>query len=215
MSVQVCLSLLVPDFFDVLCSVFRHCQCFHKAFFSFCHEILILNNCLKVVFECVFFSFCHEICILNKRLKVIFEWVFFYTGNIATSHFFWLFSICLWKKISLYGNILRFWKVIKSTFAFKWWYFILYHVSFGIGRDFIIIIRLYTTWSNKRKKWNSNERSWNIYYSKIMKIYKLIALRHENRKLFITNEKIINTNRTLQHLIWQANVKLPLCCDKR
>lgn len=40
-----------------------------------------------------------------------------------------------------------------------------------------------------------------IYYSKIMKIDKLIALRHENRKLFITNEKIINTNRTLQHLI--------------
>lgn len=95
LSVQVCLSLLVPDFFDVLCSVFRHCQCFHKAFFSFCHEICILNNCLKVVFECVFFSFCHEICILDKRLKVIFEWVFFYTGNIATSHFFWLFSICL------------------------------------------------------------------------------------------------------------------------
>lgn len=34
-----------------------------------------------------------------------------------------------------------------------------------------------------------------------MKICKLIALRHENRKLLITNEKIINTNRTLQHLI--------------
>lgn len=57
LSVQVCLLLLVPDFFDVLCSVFRHCQCFHKAFFSFCHEICILNNCLKVVFECVFFLF--------------------------------------------------------------------------------------------------------------------------------------------------------------
>lgn len=64
---------------------------FIRLFFSFCHEICILNNCLKVVFECVFFSFCHEICILNKRLKVIFEWVFFYTGNIATSHFFGCF----------------------------------------------------------------------------------------------------------------------------
>lgn len=35
----------------------------------------------------------------------------------------------------------------------------------------------------------------------MIKIYKLIALRHKNRKLFITNEKIINTNKTLQYLI--------------
>lgn len=30
-----------------------------------------------------------------------------------------------------------------------------------------------------------------------MKIYKLIVLRYENRKLFIINEKIININRIL------------------
>lgn len=64
---------------------------FIRLFFLFVMEYVHLIIVQKSFLNVFFFSFCHEIFILNNRLKVIFEWVFFDTGNIATSHFFGCF----------------------------------------------------------------------------------------------------------------------------